>query len=82
MSSASCSSSSLVGPFIILVITYPPLSQLIVLTSSPLFPALSPATHAPPQSVRRVKEANADMRCLSIKLPKIHEDKQSRDVWW
>ncbi|KAM3577754.1 hypothetical protein VYU27_000298 [Nannochloropsis oceanica] len=32
-------------------------------------------------SVRRVKEANADMRCLSIKLPKIHEDKQSREVW-
>lgn len=34
------------------------------------------------QSVRRVKAANADMRCLSVKLPKVHDDKKSRDVWW
>ena len=34
------------------------------------------------QSVRRVKEANADMRCLSVKLPAVHEDRITRDVWW
>ncbi|TFJ81699.1 hypothetical protein NSK_006948 [Nannochloropsis salina CCMP1776] len=32
-------------------------------------------------SVKRVKEANADMRCLSVKLPEVHEDQQTRDVW-
>jgi hypothetical protein len=36
----------------------------------------------PKQSVRRVKEANADMRCLSVKLPAVHEDGATRDVWW
>lgn len=36
----------------------------------------------PQQSVRRVKEANADMRCLSVKLPAVHEDGTTRDVWW
>lgn len=34
------------------------------------------------QSVRRVKEANADMRCLSVKLPVVHEDGTTREVWW
>lgn len=34
------------------------------------------------QSVRRVKEANADMRGLTVKFPTVHEDTVSRDVWW
>lgn len=32
--------------------------------------------------MRRVNEANADMRCLAVKLPAVSEDGATRDVWW